>query len=514
MNSSSLQLPLEPPAMTESQRASLAGPATVRKTNDRPVMRERHASFLLDTTHGLILPNSNSALQDNDSFRYSYGAEYCVLESARSNFDCELFTPNGSIIFDDNSSLVDYTFPSEDDHNFANHIARTLAFLQEKVMLTAVEQKYVADTPFPQEKLTRLATVEQQRRDDICSAWILTKQMIELGISRVRPILRTQTSKLIAMKSVRHSFAAAGTPRSPPSQDIDSYLPPSQSSKLRSKSSEVPMQILKLTGNAIPHGQKSEPFDAGSQWDFLSLDGAAERLCRGELCFAFKCCAVHDLDSENDMPYVRDICGITRFQPGDPDYINQILWDNADATKDMTIVMVKTMYIAPGFDCTKLDAAAFSSLTYQKACQPGKPKFDESTFQRGDHTMRFTKTIVRFVFTVVIQLKVHEITDPVILQQFRNIDGIVPAKIILMERTKRDKTKVDSTVMMKSLLLYYPITGGTLICNFTNVVNKSVPGWIAKIVNSFGSSGMQEAAETATLTKAHLYKTYGDCRKR
>merc|ERR1712065_50003 len=180
----------------------------------------------------------------------------------------------------------------------------------------------------------------------------------------------------------------------------------------------------------------------------------------------------------------------------------------ADMSK-FTIIMVKTMFVIPGFDLKNMNRDVMASVEYRKGCQPGGPKFVDCD---EPYTFRFTKPLIKLLFSIQVQLRVHEYTDPADLKHFSTIDGLVPEKAILLERTKRDKAKVDSTVKCKSVLLYYNVTGGTLVTNVTCVINTKIPGVVASLVNNFGSSGASETAETAMMTRAYLRQKFGDSR--
>jgi hypothetical protein len=132
-----------------------------------------------------------------------------------------------------------------------------------------------------------------------------------------------------------------------------------------------------------------------------------------------------------------------------------------------------------------------------------------------------TKTIIRFVFSVVVQLRVTPLTDPQVLEHLSVIDGIIPTHAYLLERTKRDVSKTDGTVKCKSVLLYYRVVNkagmpgsvSTLVTNVSVVVNSQLPSVVASVVNSFGGSGADEVRETMAKTRVYLAQELGDSRE-
>lgn len=174
-------------------------------------------------------------------------------------------------------------------------------------------------------------------------------------------------------------------------------------------------------------------------------------------------------------------------------------------------IMVKAMYMLPGVRLATLTKDLLASLDYQRSCQPGDVKFVDENI--GPLTFRQTKTIIKFIFSITIQLRVHEITDPEKLLQFKDCDGMIPAKALVLERTKKNIQNVDSTAKCKSLLLYYPVNDGVLVTNVTCILNTSVPKVVSKLLDTFGSQGSKEAAETAMLTRRYMIHRFGDSRE-
>jgi hypothetical protein len=114
---------------------------------------------------------------------------------------------------------------------------------------------------------------------------------------------------------------------------------------------------------------------------------------------------------------------------------------------------------------------------------------------------------------MVIQMVIREITDAAELRGFRDVDGVVPDKVIFLERTKRTKGgAADSTVKCKSVIMYTAVPGGTFVSHVTVVVNSTIPSFVAAVVNNFTGSGAAEAAETALKTTRYMHEQFGDSR--
>lgn len=246
-------------------------------------------------------------------------------------------------------------------------------------------------------------------------------------------------------------------------------------------------------------------------WDFLSLPTAQKHLNAGGSIFRFKSKPVPQLD-DSDLEMYNMFINESGFK--DESVENNVpivnVYDKPTQQKYVAI-MVKAMYMLPGVRLATLTKDLLASLDYQRSCQPGDVKFVDENI--GPLTFRQTKTIIKFIFSITIQLRVHEITDPEKLLQFKDCDGMIPAKALVLERTKKNIQNVDSTAKCKSLLLYYPVNDGVLVTNVTCILNTSVPKVVSKLLDTFGSQGSKEAAETAMLTRRYMIHRFGDSRE-
>lgn len=294
------------------------------------------------------------------------------------------------------------------------------------------------------------------------------------------------------------AFEAAETPQASPTT---SAFPPSDPTVLA--------LFKTISGAGIDAFKTKCDCQITDSWMFLKEPGCAQRLSSGNGYFKFMSRALSECNTE-DLDAIQPFVNVSSFR-------DEVVENNAPHVDVYNpehqalyiALVVKAMYILPGVRFTDLTADLMSDLNYQKHCQPGDCKFFEC---EEPNTFRQNKTIIKFVYTIVIQLKAGMITDPEELKKFNTVEGITPCRAILLERTKRNVQKTDSTAKCKSVLLYYQLDGGVLLSHTTVVLNRSVPTIVAKVVNNFGGQGAKEAAETADLTRRFLLKTFGDSR--
>ncbi|CAD2219441.1 hypothetical protein AGDE_01548 [Angomonas deanei] len=400
---------------------------------------------------------------------------------------------------------------------------------------TPEDAQYVAEGRTLEEKLSRLGEVEEVSREQLQASEKVNRTLIQLGCARLIPTLRQRRhwtkEKAAAPKrdvvviSAPGVEAPSGTPTTPAPLDpdfsprnLDTPQSPSgslrldRSMSLRNQPAKLEhYEMLTLTCMDIPVPCSSCHAKVENKtWDFLSLPEAANSLNAGMCMFRFMCSATDAIDEETQS-LIDTFINVSSFK--DEEKENNTpkvhIRDPAEASKYIAI-LVKAMYMLPGAKLSNITPLSVASLEYQKACQPGGPKVEAGD---RDDTFRLTLNIIKFVFSLVIQFKVSEVTDPQLLQSFKGIDGMVPAKVLMLERTKRNVGKVDATAKVRSMLLYYPVNGGLLVNSQTIVLNTSLPKVVSKLVNTFGSQGASQSADTAKLTRNHLVKKYGDSRK-
>merc|ERR550534_2279875 len=107
-----------------------------------------------------------------------------------------------------------------------------------------------------------------------------------------------------------------------------------------------------------------------------------------------------------------------------------------------------------------------------KSCNVWQPRKDYE--QEDDQTFRFTKNVIPYVYDLTIQFRIHELPKE-ILPSLSEIDNLQIHKALLMERTKRDRTRLDSTRKVKSIFMMHKLDNGLLISHITGVANTSIP---------------------------------------
>lgn len=270
-------------------------------------------------------------------------------------------------------------------------------------------------------------------------------------------------------------------------------------------------ELLALTCRGIDVNEKVGSKVIHDTWDFLADDANTNALNQGDCLFRFMCGTISDFDKET-----LDVINlfINRSAFADEEKENNTpridVYDANEAAKYICI-SVKAMYMLPGVKLANISVPVVASREYQKSCQPSANKLEDCDVK---DTFRVTIGVIKFVFNLTVMFRVSEITDPNVLFSFKSADGIVPAKVIMLERTKRNVSKVDATAKVRSMLLYYPVNDGILVNSHTFVLNTSIPNMVAKLVNTFGSQGAAQSSETARLTRKYFFKTYGDSRKR
>ncbi|ORC89859.1 aspartate aminotransferase [Trypanosoma theileri] len=397
---------------------------------------------------------------------------------------------------------------------------------------TKEQNRYLAEASTWSERLARLAELEQMSRQEIFGAWKMNMTLIHMALKRVVPTIRQFRTAPVKSKQrngrevlVIHAKdidvevdgnngdKINGEPFAvTPDDNVgEKGFSPREHVEEKPKNTVVAehYQMMALTAREISITGGVQAQVVTNTWDFLSLPGAANHLNAGNAFFRFVCSAIAEV-SQDTLEIIDTFINITSF--ADEVQENNVpkidIYSPEERSKYVGI-LVKAMYILPGVRLSNLTAEVLSSLDYQRNCQPGNNKFEEPD---TPYTFRLVKTVIKFVFSVTIQMKVSEINDPEVLAKFKDIDGLVPAKAILLERTKRNIQKIDSTIKVRSVLLYYPVNDGVLVNNQTIVLNTSIPRVVSALMQTFGSQGATEAAQTAKLTRQYLIHRFGDSR--
>ncbi|KAL7516817.1 hypothetical protein ACHAWX_001794 [Stephanocyclus meneghinianus] len=181
---------------------------------------------------------------------------------------------------------------------------------------------------------------------------------------------------------------------------------------------------------------------------------------------------------------------------------------NVNDSKDInkyTYVLQKAAYILPGVQLDDITPEVLSSKEYHECCQPvnGTKIWD----RKDENTFRFTRPIIPHIYSMTIQFRVSELTREY-LDVLSSLMGVCVDRAMLMERTKRSvPPKIDGTAKAKSILCYTVIAGGLLVTHATVILNTTIPTVIAKVIDTFGRSGLAETCETAERTRRYFLRS-------
>jgi len=202
-------------------------------------------------------------------------------------------------------------------------------------------------------------------------------------------------------------------------------------------------------------------------------------------------------------PYEKEMVGTMANMSGFDDetidnYVPAFDIDDPEDVRQYTFILQKAAYILPNVNLEDITTEVMSSNDYHKCCQPNGTKIWDHE-EKG--VFRFTKPIIPLIYRMTIQFRVSQV-DMHDLGPLSSLLGVRVDKAILMERTKRSvPPKVDGTAKAKSILCYSEITGGVLVTHATVILNTAIPTVVAKVMNSFGRSGLTETCETAERTR-------------
>eukprot|EP00804_Cyclotella_cryptica_P022799 CCRYP_005011-RA/>CCRYP_005011-RA protein AED:0.23 eAED:0.23 QI:0/-1/0/1/-1/1/1/0/472 len=176
--------------------------------------------------------------------------------------------------------------------------------------------------------------------------------------------------------------------------------------------------------------------------------------------------------------------------------------DDSNDINKYTYVLQKAAYILPGVQVSDITPEVVSSKEYQECCQPvnGTKIWDN----KEENTFRFTRPIIPHIYSMTIQFRVSRLNKGD-LGALSSLLGVCVDHAILMERTKRSvPPKIDGTAKAKSILCYTAIPGGVLVTHATVILNTAIPAVIAKVIDTFGRSGLAETCETAERTRQYF----------
>jgi len=176
-----------------------------------------------------------------------------------------------------------------------------------------------------------------------------------------------------------------------------------------------------------------------------------------------------------------------------------------DDSYQYTICIQKSMWVLPNKKIEEITPERFASFDYMNRCQPVSCRVWEpgTDYEPEDeYTFRFTKSVIPYIYDLTIQFRVTEI-DLDTLNILSDIDNLTIHKALLLERTKRDRTRVDSTRKVKSILMFHQLEEGILVSHITGVMNTVIPVLIANYLEAFHETVATEVAETAQGTRKY-----------
>lgn len=219
----------------------------------------------------------------------------------------------------------------------------------------------------------------------------------------------------------------------------------------------------------------------------------------GGVLFSFSCTHACD-DNSFEQEALTCIANLSSFDDeardnGVPHY---------NAGDDYTFVFSRCSYLLPGVDIDKLTPEYLASEAYHKACQPNGTRVWESN--KNKTTFRITKPVIPYLFILTVQFKASKIEK----DDLEKLSVLAETRVdygLLLERTKRNPNRQDSTRKAKSVLLYTRVEGGILVNHVTVILQSSLPLIIAMAINKFGSWGLGEACETVVKTRQYTRRT-------
>mmetsp|Transcript_21386 Transcript_21386/g.33236 ORF Transcript_21386/g.33236 Transcript_21386/m.33236 type:complete len:271 (-) Transcript_21386:20-832(-) len=178
------------------------------------------------------------------------------------------------------------------------------------------------------------------------------------------------------------------------------------------------------------------------------------------------------------------------------------IYDAHDAEK-YTIIVTQAIYLLPQLSESMIRPEFLASPEYHRNCQIKGTVIHDA--ESSGTTIRFTKTIIKYIYKLTVQFKISRISGSTV-DSLSKLLGCEFSHGILLERTKKDTSKVDSTAKVKSVILYRPARGGYLMHNLTIVLNTFIPSIVAPIIHTFSSGGALEVKETAENTRKYIQK--------
>lgn len=312
------------------------------------------------------------------------------------------------------------------------------------------------------------------------------------------------------------SASSAASPMTPAekafSEPGSATLPPPADAKVQAAAPEPAaapqrVELLELDARRIPSDGSKVKCHNVPEWDFFREPQLATKLLNaGDVLFAFKAYS-GDHATDADLSVTTPIINLSCFKDETVENnVPRIDLRDPKESKKFTVIVSKLLYLVPELEAKDVDPAIWSSRKYCEGCISGGCTF-EDTLPTDVNTFRMHKPLLKYIYSMIVQLKLSDVTDPKVLAELGKIDGFVPVRALLYERTKRDKTKTDSTVKQKAVLMFHPVPGGMIVATVVCVLTSAIPKFLTGFVSNMGSSGAAESAENVQMTRKFVMES-------
>jgi len=266
---------------------------------------------------------------------------------------------------------------------------------------------------------------------------------------------------------------------------------------------------LPLLASSVTSETSAEIF---SDCRILQQTGSKSSLEEGKTVFFFTCAVGHTIDDDILKVEIDSIINLSSFddevkENGVPS-IN--IFDDTDAMQ-YTMMITKFAAIVPFKDMDMLDSSFLASYDYVRETTPSSVKViksGEDGWEAPDeNTLRVCQPILSMVLSITLQQKITELKDyePKIGPSDFKWD-----RVYLMERTKRNISRQDSTAKTKSLLLCKQVEGGVLFYSTCIFCNTMIPEMIANGINAGKQAAAGQIIKQITLLREYWRKRHDE----
>lgn len=270
-------------------------------------------------------------------------------------------------------------------------------------------------------------------------------------------------------------------------------------------------EYLKISIDSSDIDCECEGHSLVTSMDFLTDPEHVKLLQEGKSLASFESFGGHE-SSERHKVILEKIMNLSHYEDEEKENnVPTLDVNDPEDSYNYTMCIQRSMWVLPDVNIDDMTPERFATYDYMNRCQPAscnvwQPGKDYEA--EDDHTFRFTKNVIPYVYDLTIQFRIHELPADV-LPSLSEIDNLQIHKALLLERTKRDRTRLDSTRKVKSVLMMHKLDNGLLISHITGVANTSIPILIANMLSTFHEMVASEVAETAQLTRRY-WREVGD----